>query len=242
MTIDSRDNVITYKAMDSIFKALADPARRDILDALRAKDGQTLSQIGTRFEMTRFGVMKHLGVLEAAGLITTVKRGRFKYHYLNALPLQEALDRWIAPFAKPVARAVLDLKAKLEAAEATQTVTMSVFIAAPAGKIWDALTDPAALAASHDRADDVRRDGAALTFSAANTPFLRLEEVAHEVGKTRHARFVPLSPTAAASEVTFTIVEEGAHCVLSLEHRGLSAALAHVPDSWRRSLAGLKTL
>ncbi|WP_147125562.1 ArsR/SmtB family transcription factor [Shimia ponticola] len=101
--------------MDLIFKALADPARRDILDALRIKDGQSLSDLETNFTMTRFGVMKHLGVLEDAGLITTRKQGRFKYHYINALPLQEAIDRWLDPLrVKPAARGMLDLKSRLE--------------------------------------------------------------------------------------------------------------------------------
>ncbi|MCY4335423.1 MAG: helix-turn-helix domain-containing protein [Litoreibacter sp.] len=107
--------------MDAIFKALNDAARRDILDSLRKKDGQTLSELEPQFDMTRFGVMKHLAVLEEAKLITTKKVGRFKHHYLNALPLQEVIDRWIEPLlAKPTARGVLDLKAKLEGA-ATMT-------------------------------------------------------------------------------------------------------------------------
>jgi len=106
--------------MDAIFKALADDTRRTILDVLREKDGQTLGELEESiakagFEMTRFGVMKHLKVLETASLVVSRKRGRFKYHYLNAVPLQEVIDRWIEPFTqKPMARATLDLKAKLE--------------------------------------------------------------------------------------------------------------------------------
>ncbi|MEL7127826.1 MAG: metalloregulator ArsR/SmtB family transcription factor, partial [Pseudomonadota bacterium] len=76
--------------MDSVFKALADPARRTLLDSLRDTDGQTLQQLQGQLDMTRFGVMKHLSVLEEAGLITTKKVGRFKHHYLNAVPLQQA--------------------------------------------------------------------------------------------------------------------------------------------------------
>ncbi|MBT8458031.1 MAG: metalloregulator ArsR/SmtB family transcription factor, partial [Alphaproteobacteria bacterium] len=88
--------------MDAIFKALNDPARRDLLDSLRQKNGQSLSELEAQLDMTRFGVMKHLKVLEDASLIVTRKKGRFKYHYLNALPLQEVIDRWIDPFlAKP---------------------------------------------------------------------------------------------------------------------------------------------
>ena len=79
--------------MDKFFKALNDPTRSDILDRLRAKDGQSLSDLEQGLEMTRFGVMKHLKVLEEAQLVLSVKKGRFKYHYLNAVPLQEAVDR-----------------------------------------------------------------------------------------------------------------------------------------------------
>ncbi len=91
--------------MDAIFKALNDPARRALLDSLRAKDGQTLTELEEQIDMTRFGVMKHLKVLEEAHLVVTTKVGRFKYHYLNVLPLQEMLDRWIEPLlARPAAR------------------------------------------------------------------------------------------------------------------------------------------
>lgn len=101
--------------MDTIFKALADSTRRELLDALRRKDGQTLTELEAASDLSRFGIMKHLKLLEEAGLVVTVKKGRFKYHYLNAVPLQEVIDRWIEPLvAKPAARAVLDLKAKLE--------------------------------------------------------------------------------------------------------------------------------
>ena len=106
--------------MDAIFKALADDTRRTILDLLREKDGRSLGDLEEGLakagaQMTRFGVMKHLKVLEAAGLVVTHKRGRFKYHYLNAVPLQQVIDRWIEPFKqKPMAQAALALKSKLE--------------------------------------------------------------------------------------------------------------------------------
>jgi DNA-binding transcriptional ArsR family regulator len=87
--------------MDTIFKALNDPARRALLDSLRKRDGQTLTELEEQLDMTRFGVMKHLKVLEDAHLIVTRRQGRFKHHYLNALPLQEMLDRWVAPFLQP---------------------------------------------------------------------------------------------------------------------------------------------
>lgn len=106
--------------MDAIFKALADDTRRLILDILRRQDGLTLGELEDALadagvEMTRFGVMKHLKVLESASLVLSRKQGRFKYHHLNVVPLQEVIDRWIEPLTqKPLARATLDLKAKLE--------------------------------------------------------------------------------------------------------------------------------
>ena len=106
--------------MDAIFKALADDTRRQILDLLRERSGRTLGELEDALaqggsDMTRFGVMKHLKVLEAASLVVTRKQGRYKYHYLNALPLQEVMNRWIEPLVeKPLARAALNLKSKLE--------------------------------------------------------------------------------------------------------------------------------
>ena len=133
--------------MDAIFKALNDPARRDLLDSMRQKDGQSLSELETVLEMTRFGVMKHLKVLEDAHLITTKKKGRFKYHYLNALPLQEVIDSWIEPLlAKPAARAVIDLKKQLEGTAQMETkpdFVMATYIRCSQDALWDALSDPA---------------------------------------------------------------------------------------------------
>ncbi len=106
--------------MDAIFKALNDPARREILDLLRTKDGRTSGEIESGlmeagFSMTRFGVMKHLKVLEGANLVLSRRSGRFKHHYLNAVPIQQVMDRWMEPLvSKPMTRAVLDLKSKLE--------------------------------------------------------------------------------------------------------------------------------
>ena len=83
--------------MDEIYKAINDPTRRALLDALRIEDGQSLTQLEARLEMTRFGVMRHLNVLEAANLVTSRKSGRFKYHYLNVQPLREVVETWLTP-------------------------------------------------------------------------------------------------------------------------------------------------
>jgi DNA-binding transcriptional ArsR family regulator len=101
---------------DSLFKALADPSRRKLLDQLHAHDGQTLNELGAHLDMTRQGVTQHLGVLEAANLVAVVWRGREKLHFLNPVPLQEIYERWIAKFEKPRLKAIADLKKRLEKA------------------------------------------------------------------------------------------------------------------------------
>ena len=101
--------------MDDVFKALADANRRKLLDALAIEDGQTLQQLELALpDITRFGVMKHLKLLEAANLVSTRKIGRFKYHYLNPVPIAEISNRWIDKFTKHTATGINKLKAQLE--------------------------------------------------------------------------------------------------------------------------------
>jgi DNA-binding transcriptional ArsR family regulator len=99
---------------DLLFKALADPSRRKLLDLLHGHDGQTLGELCRHLEMTRQAVTQHLGVLEAANLVATVRRGREKLHFLNPVPLQEIYERWIRKFEKPRLRALHELKRLLE--------------------------------------------------------------------------------------------------------------------------------
>jgi DNA-binding transcriptional ArsR family regulator len=100
--------------MDEVFKALADPTRRRLLDQLYEQDGQTLSALEGRLPMTRFGVMKHLKVLEEAGLVTTRRRGREKLHFLNAVPIRLVHDRWVSKYAEPWVATLSGLKRELE--------------------------------------------------------------------------------------------------------------------------------
>ncbi len=99
---------------DLLFKALADPSRRKLLDVLHAHDGRTLGPLCEHLDMTRQGVTQHLALLEAANLVATVWRGREKLHFLNPVPLQEVYERWIAKFEKSRLRALDDLKRRLE--------------------------------------------------------------------------------------------------------------------------------
>jgi DNA-binding transcriptional ArsR family regulator len=101
-------------AIDDVFKALADPSRRRLLDRLQARSGQTLGELCSEMEMTRQAVTKHLAVLEAANLVATVRRGREKLHYLNPAPIQEIYDRWIGKYERHRVEALANLKQALE--------------------------------------------------------------------------------------------------------------------------------
>ena len=100
--------------MDEVFKALADPTRRELLDRLFEQDGQTLTALEEKLPMSRFGVMKHLKVLEGAGLVTTQRRGREKLHFLNPVPIRLIHDRWVGKYAQPWASALSELKQDIE--------------------------------------------------------------------------------------------------------------------------------
>jgi DNA-binding transcriptional ArsR family regulator len=100
--------------MDLVFRALADPSRRRLLDLLHAKNGQTLGELCGELDMTRQAVTKHLGILEEASLVVAQKRGREKVHYINPVPINDIADRWIGKFERHRVRALADLKKMLE--------------------------------------------------------------------------------------------------------------------------------
>ena len=107
--------MVTYHLfMDAVFKALSDPTRRDLLDELFRQDGQSLSALEARFDMTRFGIAKHLKLLEDAGLVVSRRRGREKLHFLNPVPIRRIHDRWIDKYTERHVTALLDLKTQLE--------------------------------------------------------------------------------------------------------------------------------
>jgi uncharacterized protein YndB with AHSA1/START domain len=128
--------------MATIFRALGDPSRRLLLDRLFDRDGQTLGELSAQLpEMTRFGVMRHLDVLEAARLIETRKVGREKHHFLNPVPIRLVADRWIGKFAAPIVGAMTGLKHELEATMLAPDHVYSVLIKATPDRIWRAITD-----------------------------------------------------------------------------------------------------
>jgi uncharacterized protein YndB with AHSA1/START domain len=124
--------------MDETFKALADSTRRDLLDELFREDGQTLSALEARVPMTRFGVMKHLKVMEEAGLIITKRRGREKLHFLNAVPIRLIHDRWVSKYAEPIVATLSDLKQELE--KKTMEKLYEIYIKTTPERLWEAIT------------------------------------------------------------------------------------------------------
>lgn len=241
--------------MDAIFKALNDPARRTLLDALRARDGQTLQQLESRLDMTRFGVMKHLKVLEDACLIVTRREGRFKYHYLNAVPLQEVIDRWIEPLlAKPAARTVLDLKRKLEGTAPMNVMTDTrpdfvhqTFIRTDAATLWHALvsgemTPDYYIARAAVEGEPVT-GGRLVWRTPDGAPLVSGDVLAAEPGRRLDVTFEPhwLGSDAQASRSVFLIEETDGLCKLTIEHYGLPEGQEGVKEGWARIASALKT-
>jgi uncharacterized protein YndB with AHSA1/START domain len=125
--------------MDEVFRALADPTRRSLLDELFRRDGQPLSALERRLPMTRFGVMKHLKVLEQANLVVTKRRGREKLHFLNPVPIRLVHDRWVSKYAEPWAATLSGLKKTLE--EDGMEKVFEIYIKTTPERLWEAITD-----------------------------------------------------------------------------------------------------
>ena len=126
--------------MDDVFRALADPTRRSLLDELFKEDGQTLTALEERLPMSRFGVMKHLKVLEEANLVVTKRRGREKLHFLNPVPIRLVHDRWVSKYAEPWAATLTGLKRNLE--DRTMEKVFEIYIKTTPERLWEAITDP----------------------------------------------------------------------------------------------------
>jgi uncharacterized protein YndB with AHSA1/START domain len=124
--------------VDDVFRALADPTRRSLLDELFREDGQTLGALEGRFSMTRFGVMKHLKQLEDAGLVVTRRRGREKLHFLNPVPIRLVHDRWVSKYAEGWAAALSGLKNRLES---HMEKVFEIYIRTTPERLWEAITD-----------------------------------------------------------------------------------------------------
>lgn len=238
--------------MDMIFKAMGDPARRVLLDSLRKQSGQTLQELQTQLDMTRFGVMKHLSVLEEAGLVVTRKRGRFKHHYLNVLPLQQAIDHWIDPLIeKPSARAVLNLKSQLESNTMTNPApdfVMQTFIETTQDALWAALTEGDLAAQYHFACDTVHGNltvvGDTQTFVRPDTsPMLAFELTLTSPKSRLEMTFQPhfFGPDAKSSRCVYIVEPAGNAMKLTIEHYDIPEGQEGVGEGWARLASGLKS-
>jgi len=226
-------------------------ARRRLRDALREDDGQALAQLQGGLGMTRFGVMKHLAVLDEAGLIVTRKQGRFKYHYLNALPLQQAIDRWIDPYrVKPAARAVLDLKATLEGPKpmSKPDFVMQTYIKCTQDALWDALTQPDSVTRYHFIASKAEGAGGGsgdkMSFWAADgTPIATQTVTAIDPKSRIDIHFAPAweGPDMVPSRFVCLVEVQGDACCLTVEHYDLPPEQDGIDEGWARTLSGLKS-
>jgi uncharacterized protein YndB with AHSA1/START domain/DNA-binding transcriptional ArsR family regulator len=246
--------------------AETDPTRRGLLDALFAEDGQTLGALQSRVQMTRFGVMKHLGVLDDAGLITTRRRGREKLHYLNPVPLQRVHDRWVSKYAQPWAAGMSRLKAELEdesmdevkrvswadgtAPVAAGTAVFEIFIKTTPGRLWQAITDPQQRAKYSFGVQTVSEWTAGSPY-AAQVP--GVGDISSGINvevdpprllvQTFQARWSDEVEALGATRVTWEIEQVGTSCRLTVIHDQLPAgASAELYGGWPMILSGLKTL
>jgi uncharacterized protein YndB with AHSA1/START domain/DNA-binding transcriptional ArsR family regulator len=241
--------------MDSIFKALSDDTRRHLLDSLRQRDGQTLSELEGALGMTRFGVMKHLKILEAASLVITHKSGRFKYHYLNTAPLQLLVDRWIEPLTRqPLARAVLDLKTHLERNNAMTTMTetkpdfmLETFIRTTPEKLWEALTSAPLIPLYHFAGTAVEGDftpGSDYRYLVpTGDVILSGSVITADPPHRLEMTFQPgwMGPDAKASRHVYEMKAVGDLMKLTVLHFDLLAGQEGVREGWAKFAASLKS-
>jgi uncharacterized protein YndB with AHSA1/START domain len=233
--------------VDEVFKALADPTRRSLLDELFRTDGQTLSMLEERFDMTRFGVMKHLRQLEEAGLVVTRRRGREKLHFLNPVPIRLVHDRWVSKYAEPWATGLSDLKHRLEQ---TMEKVFEIYIRTTPERLWEAITDGdirtkynfgvrvdsdwtpgSRLQTSHPRADGPLGEGEILE---ADPP----RRLVH----TLVALWSDEVRSEGESRVTWDIEPVGDSCRLTVTHDQLrEGANDELYGGWPMILSGLKT-
>jgi uncharacterized protein YndB with AHSA1/START domain/DNA-binding transcriptional ArsR family regulator len=235
--------------VDAVFKALSDPTRRGLLDSLRDRPGQTLTELEQGIGMTRFGVMKHLRVLEEANLVVSRREGRFKYHYLNALPIQEVADRWMAPYGKPLARFALDIKNTLETRRIMADKPDFVFetyIRTTPRELWDAIVNPdkTELYYYGSRINADLKVGGQYTYtdgSGATTLTGEILEIVPE--KKLVTTFIaPWAPDGEPTRVMYEIEQAGPEaCKLTLTHYDFEKARAGAESGWQLIFAGLKT-
>jgi uncharacterized protein YndB with AHSA1/START domain/DNA-binding transcriptional ArsR family regulator len=234
-------------AVDDVFRALADPTRRSLLDALFKQDGQTLSALEERLPMTRFGVMKHLKLLEEAGLVVTRRRGREKLHFLNPVPIRLMHDRWVSKYAEPWAAALSDLKQTLE--DKTMEKHFEIYIKTSPERLWQAITDTE-MRRKYNFGAIVTSDwtqGSRYQGAGGGAPIFEGENLEVDPPRRLVQSFRALwgedVKTEGASRVTWEIEQVGDSCRLTVAHDQLrEGANAQLYGGWPMVLSGLKTL
>ncbi|MFI1354593.1 ArsR/SmtB family transcription factor [Streptomyces sp. NPDC020898] len=238
---------------DKVFKALADETRRRLLDRLHERNGQTLGELCGQVEMTRQSVTQHLAVLEAANLVSTVRRGREKLHYLNPVPLHEIQERWIDKFERPRLRALGELKRRAEEATMTDkpTFVYVIYIHSTPETVWDTLTDADLTAVywGHSNVSDWRPGS---RWEHRRTDGSGIADVVGTVVESeRPTRLVATwadpqkeADPEAHSRVTFDIRPHGDIVRLTVTHEDLAdeGEYADVSGGWPAVLSNLKSL
>jgi uncharacterized protein YndB with AHSA1/START domain/DNA-binding transcriptional ArsR family regulator len=254
-------------ASDGVFRALADPSRRQLLDRLNDQGGQSLRQLCAGLDMTRQSVSKHLAILETANLVATVRRGREKLHYLNVAPIQEMAERWINQFDKDRVSALSDLKTALESSAVEKpTFVYVTYIKTTPEKLWQALTEPA-FTVRYWRKHAFESDwavGSPMTWIRdglrmedpeqvvlESDPYRRLSytwltftpEFIEAVGFSDE--FIAQAKTEPRSKVAFDLEPIGEMVKLTVVHDGFdqgSAVFESIGGGWPIVLSGLKSL
>ena len=254
--------------MDEVFRALADPSRRRLLDSLNGRNGQSLRELCAGLDMARQSVSKHLAILEHANLVTAVRRGREKFHYLNAAPINEIAERWINHYDQQRIAALSDLKRALEAPTMDKPeFVYTTYIKTTPERLWQGLTDPAFTRRYWNVAWDTDwKTGSLMTLEIVKNgvtiadpeqvvlesdPYRRLSyawhtftpewAAAYGVSDEDLARFA----SERRSKVTFDIEPAGEMVKLTVVHDGFdpgSAILPGITEGWPRILSDLKTL
>ncbi|MER7278813.1 metalloregulator ArsR/SmtB family transcription factor [Dactylosporangium sp. NPDC000244] len=254
--------------MTDVFRALADESRRALLDRLNHANGQTLRELCAGLDMTRQSVSKHLAVLEEAGLVTTVRRGREKLHYLNAAPISDIAERWISRYDRRRVDALADLKKALEGPSMSRPeFVYTTYIRTTPEQLWKGITDPAftrqywglafetdwrpgsVMTWRLDRNDTVLADPEQVVLVA--DPFTRLSYSWHSLtpewakAYDIDERYLDEVAGEPRSKVTFELEPRGEHVKLTVTHDGFeegSAVLPGLSEGWPELIASLKSL
>ena len=233
--------------MDDVFRALADPTRRALLDALTERDGQTLVSLSQGHGMTRVGVAKHLRLLEDAGLVVTKRRGREKLHFLNAVPIRLIHDRWISTYTEPWAAGLTGLKRELEL---SMEKVFEIYIKTTPERLWDAITDPEIRAKYHfgvsARSDWQEGSGYQLVHAGSVGALAEGENLVvdrpRKLVQSMNVLWSDEAKAEATSRVTWEIEPVGDSCRLIVTHDQLrEGAPEEIYGGWPMILSGLKT-